>query len=141
MKSDVYGFGVVLLEMLTGLRALDTRRPNGQQNLVDWVTPMLSQKRKLKSIMDVRMEGQYSSKAAQQAAQLTLRCLEPDPRKRLPMKEVVEVLDQIAAIGKSKESKSKSAHTSSHHQHGHSPRSHRSPRHPNYHGTRGGAAR
>ncbi|KAL0431055.1 UNVERIFIED_CONTAM: putative serine/threonine-protein kinase PIX13, partial [Sesamum radiatum] len=42
VKSDVYGFGVVLLEMLTGLRALDTRRPSGQHNLVDWLKPLLS---------------------------------------------------------------------------------------------------
>ncbi|KAG2694244.1 hypothetical protein I3760_08G132800 [Carya illinoinensis] len=63
VKSDVYGFGVVLLEILTGLRALDTKRPGGQQNLVEWLKPSLSNKRKLKTIMDTRMEGQYSSKA------------------------------------------------------------------------------
>ncbi|KAH6803709.1 Protein kinase superfamily protein [Perilla frutescens var. frutescens] len=105
VKSDVYGFGVVLLEMLTGLRALDTRRPSGQHNLVDWLKPILAQRRKLKTIMDARMEGQYSSKAALEAVKLTLRCLEPEPRKRPSMKEVVEALDQIAAIGKPKESK------------------------------------
>ncbi|KAL8472509.1 hypothetical protein ACS0TY_029018 [Phlomoides rotata] len=102
VKSDVYGYGVVLLEMLTGLRALDTRRPSGQQNLVDWLRPIISNKRKMKTTMDARMEGQYSSKAALQAIQLTLRCLESEPRKRPPMKEVVEVLEQIAAIGKPK---------------------------------------
>ncbi|KAI7997589.1 putative serine/threonine-protein kinase PIX13 [Camellia lanceoleosa] len=35
VKSNVYGFGVVLLEILTGLRALDTKQPSGLHNLVD----------------------------------------------------------------------------------------------------------
>ncbi|KAL2483105.1 Protein kinase superfamily protein [Forsythia ovata] len=117
VKSDVYGFGVVLLEILTGLRALDNKRPSGRKNLIDYAKPFLSQKRKLMSIMDTRMEGQYSSKAALQTSQLTLRCLESEPRKRPSMKEVVEALEQIAAIGKPIESKSKSVHSSSHHHH------------------------
>lgn len=100
VKSDVYGFGVVLLEMLTGKRAVDTKRPNGQQNLVDWAKPCLSHRRKLKTIMDVAMEGQYSSKAALRAAELTLKCLESDPRNRPPMKEVVEVLEKIEVLKK-----------------------------------------
>ncbi|GFP92586.1 probable serine/threonine-protein kinase cx32 chloroplastic [Phtheirospermum japonicum] len=131
VKSDVYGFGVVLLEMLTGLRALDTRRPNGEQNLVDWKKPLLSQRRKLKAVMDARIEGQYSTKAALQAAQLTLKCLEPEPRKRPSMKEVLDVLLQIAAMEKPKDSKSRSTQFSSHH-HRQSPRSHQSPFHPRH---------
>ncbi|KAK1587088.1 hypothetical protein Q3G72_009394 [Acer saccharum] len=47
--------------------------------------------------MDARMEGQYPSEAALQAAQLSLRCLELDPRSRPSMKEVVEVLKEIEA--------------------------------------------
>ncbi|XP_057784088.1 probable serine/threonine-protein kinase PIX13 isoform X2 [Salvia miltiorrhiza] len=101
VKSDVYGFGVVLLEMMTGLRAHDTRRPTGQHNLVDWLKPDLSHRRRLKTIMDSRMEGQYSSKASFEAAKLTLRCLEPEPRKRPSMEEVVVVLEQIAAMSAS----------------------------------------
>ncbi|KAL2551202.1 Protein kinase superfamily protein [Forsythia ovata] len=105
VKSDVYGFGVVLLEILTGLRAIDYDRPSDRKNLIDYAKTFLSQKRKLMSIMDARMEGQYSSEAALQTFQLILRCLEPEPRKRPSMKEVVEALEQIAAIGKPKESK------------------------------------
>ncbi|KAK4430363.1 putative serine/threonine-protein kinase PIX13 [Sesamum alatum] len=141
VKSDVYGFGVVLLEMLTGLRALDTRRPSGQHNLIDWVKPLLSQRRKLKSYMDARIEGQYSSKAALQASQLTLRCLEGEPRKRPSMKEVVDVLEQIAAMEKPKESKNRSTHSSTSHHNGQSPRPYRSPRHQSNHGTPIGAGR
>ncbi|XP_052112119.1 probable serine/threonine-protein kinase PIX13 [Arachis duranensis] len=113
VKSDVYGFGVVLLEMMSGLRALDTKRPTGQQNLVEWVKPNLSNKRKLKTIMDARIDGQYSQKAAQQAAQLTLKCLEPDPKNRPSMKEVVEALEAIESMqDKSKESKNRGSHSS-----------------------------
>ncbi|KAK1588952.1 hypothetical protein Q3G72_028965 [Acer saccharum] len=112
VKSDVYGFGVVLLEIMTGLRALDTKRPNGQQNLVEWLKPTLSHKRKLKNIMDGRMEGQYTPKAALQAAEVTLKCLESDPKNRPSMKEVLEVLEQIEAM-KVKLKKSKYSSTQS----------------------------
>ncbi|KAL5737772.1 hypothetical protein ACOSP7_030533 [Xanthoceras sorbifolium] len=98
LKSDVYGFGLVLLELLMGLKVTDPEHPCGEQNLVDWLKPILSQKTKLKTIMDAQMEGQYSSEAASQAAQLSLRCLELDPQSRPSMKEVVEVLKEIEAL-------------------------------------------
>ncbi|KAK0605903.1 hypothetical protein LWI29_031980 [Acer saccharum] len=99
LKSDVYGFGVVLLELLMGLRVNDQEHPCGEQNLVDWLKQILSQETKLKTIMDAQMEGQYPSEAALQAAQLSLRCLELDPLSRPSMKEVMEVLKEIEALG------------------------------------------
>ncbi|XP_068646614.1 probable serine/threonine-protein kinase PIX13 [Aristolochia californica] len=98
VKSDVYGFGVVLLEMLTGQRALDSNRPSGQHNLVEYAKPFLSHRRKITHIMDPRLEGQYPSKAAFQAAELTLKCLGSNPKNRPSMKEVKEALEQIEAI-------------------------------------------
>lgn len=38
VKSDVYTFGVVLLELVTGMRVIDNTRPTNQQNLVTWVS-------------------------------------------------------------------------------------------------------
>lgn len=136
VKSDVYGFGVVLLELLTGLRALDTKRPTGQQNLVEWLKPMLSQKKKLKIIMDARIEGQYSSKAASQAAELTLKCLESDPKRRPSMKEVEGELLQIKAmtIEKPKNSMFTALHSATH-LHKQRPNRHHTSLHTRRHGS------
>ncbi|KAJ3672322.1 hypothetical protein LUZ60_007043 [Juncus effusus] len=98
VKSDVYGFGVVLLEMLTGQRALDPSRSNGMINLINYAKPSLSDRRKLSRIMDPKLEGQYNSKGALQAAQLTLKCLNGDPKSRPSMKEVLEKLEYIEGI-------------------------------------------
>nr|GEY99018.1 probable serine/threonine-protein kinase PIX13 [Tanacetum cinerariifolium] len=99
VKSDVYGFGVVLLEIITGLRVLDTNRPGSQHNLVDWARPALPDKRKLRKILDPRLlEHDFPSKGAIRASELILSCLEPDPKNRPSMEEVVARLQEISAI-------------------------------------------
>ncbi|XP_008237981.1 PREDICTED: probable serine/threonine-protein kinase NAK [Prunus mume] len=98
VKSDVYGFGVVLLEMLTGLRALDNNRPSREHSLVDWLRPSLHKKKELKKIMDPGLGDQYPLKAACQAAELILKCLESDPKNRPSMEEVLVTLEKINAI-------------------------------------------
>ncbi|CAN4112628.1 unnamed protein product [Withania somnifera] len=130
VKSDVYGFGVVLVEMLTGLRTLDTNRPSNQHNLVEWIKPHLSDRRKLKDKMDSRLEGRYPSRAAVQIAQLALSCLGPEPKTRPSMKEVVEKLEQIeAANERPKERRITSSHQTAY-RYGQQPLHHRSPLHP-----------
>ncbi|KAI3730272.1 hypothetical protein L1987_61441 [Smallanthus sonchifolius] len=106
MKSDVYGFGVVMLEIITGLRVLDTNRPALQHYLVDWVKPFLSNKKSVRRVMDPRLEQNYPSEAAHKTAKLILTCLEPEPKARPSMLEIVLVLQGINAI-KMKPRKSK----------------------------------
>lgn len=98
VKSDVYGFGVVLLEIITGLRVLDLNRPRGQNNLVEWARPSLPDKKKLKKLMDPRLQEEYPPKAAYATAELILKCLEPDPKSRPDMEAVLESLEEISRI-------------------------------------------
>ncbi|CAN6916087.1 unnamed protein product [Brassica oleracea] len=122
VKSDVYAFGVVLLEVLTGLRACDPKRPRGQESLLDWLRPKLSSKHKVKQIIDKGIKGQYSSKVVTELGRITLSCTEPDPKNRPHMKEVLDVLENIQCINvvPGRRSSTNSAGASS---------SHSSPRH------------
>ncbi|CAN1769931.1 Probable serine/threonine-protein kinase PBL9 [Linum perenne] len=94
-KSDIYSFGVVLLEILSGRRAIDKNRPSGQHNLVEWARPYLINKRRVLRVMDARLEGQYLLPRAQKVANLALQCLAMEPRFRPTMDEVVTVLEQV----------------------------------------------
>lgn len=40
-SSDVYSFGMALLELLTGHKVNDSKREGGQQNLILWVSKLL----------------------------------------------------------------------------------------------------
>lgn len=103
---------MVLLELLTGLRVLDMNLPKGEHNLIEWARPFLPDKRKLNKIMDPGLENHYPSKAAFQAAELILQCLESNPKNRPSMEEVLETLQQVNAIKiKPKGSKAGAKHT------------------------------
>ncbi|KAL0537233.1 hypothetical protein IC582_026208 [Cucumis melo] len=94
-SSDVYSFGVILLEMLSGRRAVDKNRPFREHNLIEWARPQLANKRKTARIIDNRLEGQYSLDAAYKLSSLTLQCLSIEPKSRPSMNEVVTELEQL----------------------------------------------
>ncbi|KAL0330973.1 UNVERIFIED_CONTAM: putative serine/threonine-protein kinase PBL15 [Sesamum angustifolium] len=94
-KSDIYSFGVVLLELLTGRRAMEKMRPKSEQNLVDWARPYLSSSRRLRCIMDPRLAGQYSVKGAKEMGLLALQCVSLNPKDRPKMPAIIETLESL----------------------------------------------
>lgn len=97
-KSDIYSFGVVLLEIMTGKRVLDPDRCSKEQKLINWAQPYL-RKGKVSRIMDARIQGQYSSSSAKIIANLVMECLSIDPRFRPNMDQIVSTLDQLPECG------------------------------------------
>ncbi|KAI3755392.1 hypothetical protein L1987_55189 [Smallanthus sonchifolius] len=97
-KSDIYGFGVVLMEALTALPAMGANTPNEQYSLVDWACQILTNKRNLKEIMDPRLENNYPLEGAFECGALALKCVENDPSDRPSSEEVLQNLERIYAV-------------------------------------------
>ncbi|KAF3964304.1 hypothetical protein ACB098_01G091100 [Castanea mollissima] len=94
-KSDVYGFGVVLLELLTGKEAMDKTLCCRGLSLVQWARPQLKDLKKLDHVLDPRLEGRFSIKGAQRAATLAYKCLSNHPKPRPTMSDVVKILETL----------------------------------------------
>uniref|UniRef100_A0A7N0V7W1 non-specific serine/threonine protein kinase n=1 Tax=Kalanchoe fedtschenkoi TaxID=63787 RepID=A0A7N0V7W1_KALFE len=97
LRCDIYSFGVFLIELLSGRRALDKSRSVPEQNLADWARPHLGDKRKLYKIMDAKLEGHYPKKGAHAVSTLAMVCTKTDARQRPTMPAVLDTLEQIAA--------------------------------------------
>ncbi|MCO5615164.1 hypothetical protein L7F22_069453 [Adiantum nelumboides] len=95
-KSDVFSFGVVLLELLTGRKPVDVSQPPGQESLVEWARPILAQVESeddLEMLADPSLNGAYDSKELMRMAEAAAACVRHSSHKRPRMGQVVRALE------------------------------------------------
>ncbi|KAJ7957975.1 Protein kinase [Quillaja saponaria] len=97
LNSDIYCFGVVLLELITGRRALDSRRKPGEQNLVDWSRQFLKDKKLFVNLVDPDLQGRYPSRYLNHAIDITAMCLQEKQNLRPPIGDIVMALEYLAS--------------------------------------------
>lgn len=97
LKSDIYSFGVVLLELITGRRAVDCTKMPGEQNLVVWSRPYLNDRRKFAQLVDPLLEGRFSSRSLHHAIAITTMCLQEQASFRPLISDIVMALEYLAA--------------------------------------------
>ncbi|RLN22181.1 serine/threonine-protein kinase CDL1-like [Panicum miliaceum] len=94
--SDIYSFGVVLLELITGRRAIDVDRPSEEQVLVHWAWPMLRDKKRFMRLADPLLGRRYPVKGLYQALAVASLCLQEDAASRPGISDVVAALSFLA---------------------------------------------
>ncbi|KAJ8539602.1 hypothetical protein K7X08_013854 [Anisodus acutangulus] len=97
LKSDIYSFGVVLLELITGRKAYDTSKKPGEQNLVVWSIPFLKDRRKYVYMVDPALDGQFSSRCLHHAVAITAMCLQEQASFRPSITDIVTALDYLVS--------------------------------------------
>ncbi|CAA3024338.1 receptor-like serine threonine- kinase ALE2 [Olea europaea subsp. europaea] len=95
VKSDVYSYGVVLLELLSGRKPVDMSQPPGHENLVTWARPLLTSREGLEQLVDPSLAGTYDFDDLAKVAAITSMCVHPEVTNRPFMGEVVQALKLI----------------------------------------------
>ena len=93
-KTDVFGYGIMLLELVTGQRAIDFSRLEEEDDvlLLDHVKKLEREKR-LDAIVDRNLKQNYKIEEVEMIVQVALLCTQASPEDRPAMSEVVRMLD------------------------------------------------
>ncbi|XP_034901481.1 protein NSP-INTERACTING KINASE 1 isoform X1 [Populus alba] len=92
-KTDVFGFGILLLELITGQRAIEFGKAANQKGaMLDWVKK-IHQEKKLEMLVDKDIKGNYDRIELEEMVQVALLSTQYLPSHRPKMSEVVRMLE------------------------------------------------
>lgn len=95
-KVDVFSFGVVLMELITGRKALDETQPEESMHLVTWFRRLIVTKEALIGSVDLSLEvSDETTQSIAMVAELSGHCTNREPHQRPDMSHAVNVLSPL----------------------------------------------
>ncbi|KAM4100938.1 hypothetical protein ACJW30_05G106400 [Castanea mollissima] len=105
-KTDVFGFGILLLELITGQKALDAGNGQVQKGMIlEWVRTLFEEK-KLEVLVDRDLRGCFDAFQLEKTVEVALQCTQSHPNLRPKMYEVLKVLEGLVESGQAEDSQS-----------------------------------
>lgn len=97
-KSDVYAFGIILLELLLGRRPVERLEGAQCQSIVTWAMPQLTDRSKLPNIVDSVIRDGMDLKHLYQVAAVAVLCVQPEPSYRPLITDVLHSFIPLVPI-------------------------------------------
>eukprot|EP01018_Ginkgo_biloba_P005398 Gb_10838 [translate_table: standard] len=96
-KADVYSYGVVVLEIVSGRKCMNTRLPAHMQLLLEWAWNEYESDQAL-GIVDAKLEGTYPQEQVLRVITVALLCTQGSADLRPPMSQVMSMLTRDSEI-------------------------------------------
>ncbi|KAI3704554.1 hypothetical protein L1987_74778 [Smallanthus sonchifolius] len=100
-KSDIFSFGVMLLEILTGRKPIDPESEYMNDSLVDWAKPLIAKAKEdgdYNEVVDPRLKDKYDHNEMAQMASCAAASVRHSARKRPKMSQIVRALEGNASL-------------------------------------------